>query len=94
MEACFEGIKNGSKDHTRSIVASDVLEGMGPNVVNGNSCYVCLSPDSVDEGRRIYEALSADGEIEMAFDKMFWGSYFASFKDKFGISWMIDVAVK
>ena len=29
---------------------------------------------------------------EEAFEYMFWGGYFASFTDRFGIHWMINCA--
>jgi len=32
---------------------------------------------------------SEDGEIEMPFDRQFWGDYFGSLTDKFGIRWMV-----
>src|SRR5687767_7261282 len=34
--------------------------------------------------------LSAGGKIEMPLQDMFWGSYFGSFTDKFGVQWMVD----
>ena len=73
------------------LMGSDVPPGMG-TVTQGNACYVCLSPDSPDEAKRVFEGLSQGGEIEMPFDRQFWGDYFGSFTDKYGIRWMVDVA--
>ena len=73
------------------LMGSDVPEGMG-TVTAGNSCYVCVSPDSPDEGRRVFEGLSGGGEIEVPYEKQFWGDYFGSFNDRFGIRWMVVVA--
>jgi PhnB protein len=73
------------------LMGSDVPPGMG-TITAGNTCYVCLSPDSPDEARRVFDGLSAGGEIEMPFDRQFWGDYFGSFTDKYGIKWMVDVA--
>lgn len=72
------------------LMGSDVPPGMG-TVTPGNNCYVCLSPDSPDEGKRVFDGLSDGGEIEMSFDRQFWGDYFGSFTDKYGIKWMVDV---
>jgi len=72
------------------LMGSDVPEGMG-TVTAGNSCYVCVSPDSPDEGRRVFEGLSGGAEVEVAYEKQFWGDYFGSFSDKYGISWMVVV---
>ena len=73
------------------LMGSDVPPGMG-TVTAGNTCYVCLSPDGPDEAKRVFEGLSEGGDIEMPFDRQFWGDYFGSFTDKYGIRWMVDVA--
>ena len=73
------------------LMGSDVPPGMG-TVTAGNTCYVCLSPDSPDEAKRVFDGLSEGGEIEMAFGRQFWGDYFGSFTDTYGIRWMVDVA--
>ena len=73
------------------LMGSDVAPGMG-TVTAGNTCYVCLSPDGPEEGKRVFDGLSEGGEIEMAFDRQFWGDYFGSFTDRYGIKWMVDCA--
>jgi PhnB protein len=50
--------------------------------------------DSLDEAKRVYAALSEGGTIEMELQKTFWGAYFASFTDQFGIGWMINYDLK
>ena len=72
-------------------MGSDVPPGMG-TVTPGNTCYVCLSPDGPEEARRVFDGLSAGGDVEMPFDLQFWGDYFGSFTDRYGIRWMVDVA--
>lgn len=42
------------------------------------------------EAQRIFDALSAGGNVEMPLADMFWGAKFAAFTDKFGIDWMIN----
>ncbi|MBI0581489.1 MAG: VOC family protein, partial [Methanomassiliicoccales archaeon] len=56
-----------------TLYGSDTLESRGPKITNGNSVYIMISPESEDEARKMYDALSAGGEIEMALDKTFWG---------------------
>ncbi len=73
------------------LMGSDVPESMG-TVTPGNSTYVCVSPDSVDEARKVFDGLAGGGEVEMPFDKQMWGDYFGSCTDKYGIKWMVDVA--
>ncbi len=86
-----EGIMHISLPFGDSVLmGSDVPPGP-ESVTFGNTCYVCLSPDSPDDGKRIHEGLSDGGEVEMPFEKQFWGDYFGSFTDRYGIKWMIDV---
>ena len=74
----------------QSIMASDCLESMGHKLNIGNNNYISLSVDSREDADRIFNGLSAGGEIEMPMEDMFWGDYFGSFKDKFGVCWMIN----
>ena len=53
---------------------------------------VALDPGTVAEGQRIFDALSAGGNVTMKFEKTFWSPGFGSLVDKFGIPWMINVA--
>jgi len=39
---------------------------------------------------RLFAGLSQGGEIEMPMEDQFWGDYFGSFKDKYGVCWMIN----
>lgn len=73
------------------LMGSDVPPEMG-TVTAGSSTYVCVTPDSVDEARQVFERLSEGGDVEMPFDKQFWGDYFGSCSDKYGIRWMVDIA--
>ena len=72
------------------LMGSDTLTGMGPEIVPGTNFSVMIDPDSLEEARRIYYALSREGHIIMPFDLTFWGAYYGAFKDKFGIQWMIN----
>jgi uncharacterized glyoxalase superfamily protein PhnB len=42
----------------------------------------------------LFEKLSAGGTVEMPLAKMFWGGWFASFRDKYGVQWMINAEDK
>lgn len=70
------------------LMASDVAE--PAKLVQGNSVYVFLEPDSKTEADRIFKALSAGGEMEMPLATQPWGDYYGSFKDKFGVMWMVN----
>ena len=72
------------------LMATDALESLGQNLTIGNNIYVCLTADNEEEADSLFKGLSEEGRIEMPMEKTFWGSYFGSFTDKFGIGWMID----
>jgi len=72
------------------IMGSDIPPGIGA-VTPGNNNYVCVTPDSVREGERVFAGLSEGGDVEMAYAKQVWGDYFGSCTDKYGVRWMVDV---
>jgi len=73
-----------------TIMGSDIAPSMGHTLTNGNHIYVALAPDSKEEGERIFQGLSEGGDIEMSYEKTFWGAYFGSFVDRYGIGWMVN----
>lgn len=72
------------------IMGTDALESMGQKVTFGNNSYITITPETKDEAERFYQALSEGGKIEMELQDTFWGAYYASFSDKFGLQWMIN----
>ena len=77
------------------LMASDTSPSQGHKLIQGNNVYISLNPDSLEESRRLYKELTQDAKkIEMELQKMFWGDYFASFADKFGVMWMINYKAK
>lgn len=72
------------------LMGTDTLESMGQSVTMGNNVYISITPDSKEEAERLFNGLSAGGTVEMPLEKMFWGAWFASFTDKFGVRWMIN----
>jgi PhnB protein len=72
------------------LMASDAPPSMGMTVNNGNSAYISVHPETRAEADRLFQGLSAGGAIEMPIADQPWGDYFGSFKDKFGIGWMVN----
>ena len=58
----------------------------------GNNHYISINLDAheEDEARRLFNALSVNGEIEMTLDKTFWGALYGAFTDQFGVKWMVN----
>jgi len=76
------------------LMGTDASEAMGSKLIKGNNVYISIAPDTRAETKRLYEALSAGGKIEMELQDMFWGDYYASFEDKFGTKWMLNCSAK
>lgn len=72
------------------LMASDCLPSQGHVLKQGNNNYISISTESKEEADRIFNGLSAGGTVEMPMADMFWGDYFGSFVDKFGVCWMIN----
>lgn len=53
-----------------------------------------LSGDNENELRGYFEKLSTDGTITMSLEKAPWGDSFGMCKDKFGITWMVNISGK
>ena len=74
------------------LMASDTLESLGQTLTQGNNVYISVHPETKEEADRIFKALSAGGTIEMPIANQPWGDYWGSFRDRFGVQWMVDYA--
>lgn len=72
------------------LMGTDAPKEFGLTVAQGNNMHINLEPGSREEAKRLFEELSAGGKIEMPLQDMFWGAYYGSFTDRFGINWMIN----
>lgn len=76
------------------LMGTDAPESMGFKVNFGNNLYINLEPDTRSETDRLFAALSEGGKVEMQLQEMFWGDYFGSCTDKFGVQWMFNCSSK
>jgi PhnB protein len=74
------------------LMGSDTPEFMGRHNENENRSKISVSAESKEEADKIFNGLSAGGNIEMPIGDSPWGSYFGMFRDKYGIEWMVDFA--
>jgi PhnB protein len=72
------------------LMATDALDSMGHSLTPGNNISLSLNVDSEEEASRLFNGLSAGGQVTMPLDKAFWGAYFGICTDKFGIQWMVN----
>jgi PhnB protein len=75
-----------------TLMGNDVPESMGRVNESENRSKISISAESREEADKLFNGLSAGGNIEIPIADSPWGSYFAMFRDKFGIEWMVDFA--
>lgn len=76
------------------LMGTDAPESMGFQVQHGNNVFINIEPDTKAATRKLFDALSAGGTITMELQDMFWGAYFGSCTDKFGVQWMFNCVEK
>jgi PhnB protein len=72
------------------LMGTDALESMGHTIKPGTNFSLSISAQSQEEADRIFNGLSAGGQVTAPLKKEFWGAYFGMLTDKFGISWMVS----
>ena len=73
-----------------SIMAADVLSTMDYQPIAGMS--ISLSGDDGDVLRGYFEKLSENGTTGMPLQKQAWGDEFGMCTDRFGVSWLVNIA--
>lgn len=72
------------------LMGTDMLKSLGHELKPGNNVTINLEPDTLEETQRLYAQLSEGGKENSPLEKMFWGAYWGSCQDKFGIRWMFN----
>ena len=75
------------------LMGSDVPSIFGPPPVVGNNFSISYAPESREQVDSLLAKLSEGGSVEMEAQEMFWGAYFGSCRDKFGIGWMLNFEI-
>jgi PhnB protein len=71
---------------------SDVPNFMGVVSEEENRSKIILTADSKEEATALFDGLSAGGTVEMPMEESPWGSHLGTFRDKYGIEWMVEVS--
>jgi len=71
------------------LMASDCPEFMLPTFVTGNNVFVTIHAESKEEADRVFNTLSAGGNVKIPIKDQVWGDYFGSFEDRFKVNWMV-----
>ncbi len=89
-----------SKDYTEKILhakfefksnvlfASDVSEDR--EVLEGDNVSLTITFDTKEEFEEVFLRLTEDALIKRPMQHTFWGTMYANFTDKYGISWILD----
>jgi len=76
------------------LIGNDIPAAMGRVNENENRSKIAISAETRAEAEKIFNGLSAGGSVEMPLSDTPWGTYFAMFRDKFGIEWTVECEAK
>lgn len=71
---------------------NDVPSFMWKTNENENRSKIVISLDNYTEAQGIFDKLSVWWSVEFPLGESGWGKYFAMFRDKYWVEWMIDCA--
>ena len=77
-------------DNGITIMAADTPDRM--EYRPGTNYSMSLSGDDEAELKAYFEKLSAGGMVVMPLEKAIWGDTFGMCADKYGVSWMVNIA--
>lgn len=72
------------------LIANDVPEFMGRVNENENRSKIAVAAASREEADKIFNGLSAGGDVEGPIGDSPWGTYAGMFRDKYGIEWIVE----
>ncbi len=72
------------------LMGTDAPESMGFKMNFGNNIYINLEPDTKDETKKLFDALSAGGKVTMNFRTCFGAHISEAAKIDFGVQWMFN----
>jgi len=72
------------------LMGTDAPESMGFKLNQGDTMHINLEPDTLEETQKLFDALSLGGQASQELSKEFWGAYYGSCTDKYGVQWMFN----
>lgn len=77
----------------QALMGADLPPEFAPNIDKPKNGFdVTFHHPDIEECRRVFDGLSAGGQVIMAFAPSFWSKGYGNFIDKFGIPWMINTS--
>src|SRR4051812_5412945 len=77
-------------DSVNMLIGNDIPEFMGRVSESENRSKIHVGAGSKEEAEKIFNGLSAGGQIEVPMGNSQSGTYFGMFRDKYGIEWIIE----
>jgi len=71
------------------LMGSDTAPAFGPPAVIGNNFSITLHAGSREEADSTFSKLADGGSVTMPLQDTFWGAYFGSLTDRFGVNWQV-----
>jgi len=72
------------------LMGDDGLSVMGQPITVGNNFSINLEADSAEEAEKVFNDLSAGGDITMPLEETEWAEKFGVLTDKYGITWSVN----
>ena len=72
------------------LMGEDSCSAFGPPPAAGENFAISVSAGSRERSDELFARLSEEGAVKMPMQDMFWGAYFGTCRDRFGINWMIS----
>lgn len=72
------------------LIGNDVPAFLGKVSESENRSKIHVNVDSKEEADKIFNGLSAGGQVEAPIGDSAWGTYAAMFRDKYGIEWIVE----
>ncbi|MBO0439390.1 VOC family protein [Candidatus Enterococcus ikei] len=72
------------------VMFSDVPDGMGLTLTEGNNISLVISTGDEAKIDRFFARLAEGGKVTMPLGKTFWSKKYGMVIDKFGINWMLN----
>ena len=96
MPGMAEGVPEERLDriiHAWIDIGDQGLMGQDMQDFSGRKGYsVTVAADSVEDGRRIFNAFAEGGNVFMDFGKQPWSDGFGVVSDRWGVTWIVDSA--
>lgn len=73
-----------------TLMGSDVPSAYAPPFEQGNNFSISYQTESREQTEELFNRISEGGKVTMPLGDMFWGAYFGSCTDKYGINWMFN----